>query len=130
MSKFREIQPVKGRRPLKNAAEIIRVYFSYLNEHRSGLVIYIGKQILSRLAIAENARIRFFVDEDNPRYWLITPADDTQGYQLIRASRDCVKCQLTWHIDVPQEWERKTRRVDFQFCPEGVKINAESPVLS
>ncbi len=125
MHDFREVRPIRSRYHLKNIAEMVRVCFSYWGAGKSGLVIYIGNQILSHLAIAENARIRFFVEDDHPRCWLITPSDNIKGYQLTRVSKDCVKCQILWREDIPHEWERKTRRVDFQLCAEGIKINAK-----
>ena len=51
MAKWREVRPIRGRSPLKSIPEIIRVCFSYWGEGKSGLVIYIGKQILKNLAI-------------------------------------------------------------------------------
>lgn len=126
MSEWREVRPIRGRSSLKNIPEIIRVCFSYWGEGKSGLVIYIGKQILKNMAIEENSRIQFFVDDDNPRKWVIKPASGIhQGYQLGRASGGCVKCQMMWRVDIPHEWERKTRRVDFQLTAEGIQINAE-----
>jgi hypothetical protein len=122
---WREVRPIRHRSSPKNIPEIIRVCFSYWGEGKSGLVIYIGKQILKSLAIEENSRIRFFVDDDNPRRWVILPSDGVQGYQLGRASEGCVKCQIMWRVDIPHEWERKTRRVDFQLNAEGIQINAE-----
>ena len=108
---------------------MIRICFSYWGDGKSGLVIYIGKQILSHLGISENGRVRFFVDDENPRQWLIKKSDNTQGYQLTRASKACVKCQITWREDIPHELERKTRLVNFQLS-EGIKINAEFHALS
>lgn len=125
MPEFRELRPGRGRSPLKNIPDIIRVCFSYEGEGRSGLVIYIGKQILKNLAIADNARVRFFVDDEYPRRWLITKSEDIQGYQLTQVSSSCVKCQITWRVDIPHERERKIRRVDFQLSAEGIQINTE-----
>ena len=122
---MRPIRTIRSRSSLKNIPDIIRVCFSYWGEGKSGLVIYIGKQILKHLAIGENAKIRFFVDDDHPRRWVILPSGGAQGYQLGRASQGCVKCQIMWRVDIPHEWERKTRRVDFQLTTNGIQINAE-----
>ncbi len=125
MSEWREVRPIRHRSSLKNIPEIIRVCFSYWGEGKSGLVIYIGKQVLKNLAIDENSRIRLFIDDDNPRKWVILSSDGIKGYQLGRASKGCVKCQIMWRVDIPHEWERKTRRVDFQLTTKGIQINAE-----
>lgn len=69
MPEWREVRPIRtirSRSSLKNIPGIIRVCFSYWGEGKSGLTIYIGKQILKNLEITDNARVRFFVDGDHP----------------------------------------------------------------
>lgn len=125
MHHFREIKPVRYGYRVKNSAETIKICFSYWGHVKSGLVIYIGKQILRNLGMAENARIRFFVDDEKPRQWFIKKSEDKQGYQLTRASTHYVKCQITWREDIPHTLESAARLVNFQISAGGLYINAE-----
>lgn len=124
MSQFREIKLVRGRYSSKNSWESIRICFSYWGEGKSRLVIYISKHILKKLEITENARVRFFVDDQHPRQWLITPSDHIHGYKLTNTSAHSVKCQILWREDIPHAEERIARPVHFHLSEKGIQINA------
>lgn len=125
---FKEVIPQRIRAS-SNAVNIIRVSFSKMN--KTGVYninIYIGINAAKKIGLKDSDKIKFYIDEDNPRLWLIKKADDEGGYKVIdpKKSKDSVslRLQMTWKKYIPDEKELSVREVTYDIYDGGIRIFA------
>lgn len=81
------------------------------------LHLQIGKEIAHKIGINENDfRIEFYIDSDNPRLWMIKPANDASLFTYkpsLFFSNYHLK--LVWHRFVPSKRDMQKHIVDFKI---------------
>lgn len=125
---FKEVIPQRIRAS-SNAINIIRVSFSKMNKTGTyNINIYIGVNVAKKIGLKDSDKIKFYIDEDNPRLWLIKKADDGGGYKVIdpKKSKDSVnlRLQMTWKKYIPEEKELSVREVTYDIYDGGIRVFA------
>jgi hypothetical protein len=126
---WKEIKPTRSKNVnSEHVANSVRVSFSKpkgtSKAQTSSLSIYIGINVASKMGIQDGDKINFYIDDENPRKWLIKKSisKDT-GYKISSFKKDeskaaYLKLQMTWRINEivfnEDDYRIRTTRHDFQ----------------
>ncbi|HAT2123407.1 TPA: hypothetical protein JBB10_01485 [Legionella pneumophila subsp. pneumophila] len=125
---FKEVRPQRISAS-SNASNLIRVSFSKpLKSKKFNINIYIGIHIAEKIGLKADEKIKFYIDEDNPRLWLIKKANDGVGYKVIdpKKTKDSssLRLQMGWDKYTPNEDEISVREVENDIYDGGIRIFA------
>jgi bifunctional DNA-binding transcriptional regulator/antitoxin component of YhaV-PrlF toxin-antitoxin module len=131
---FREIRPTRSR-STSDVSDVVRVSFQSFKEKnqegfRYSMILYIGKKIAELLGIQGSDKIRFYVDSENPRVWLVKKSDNQTGYKTLDLKRksgktsDALRVQLSWKEFIPTEEEMSLRTLKYETAENGITIDA------
>lgn len=125
---FKEVKPLRNNSSI-NREKNVRVSFSKIKATGTfNLNIYIGKTVAQEYGFKSGDKIKFYVDEDNPRIWLLKKSTDGIGYSLIDATKDkegsVLRLQMGWRDKqfVPKDAERALREVEYGVYEGGLRI--------
>jgi hypothetical protein len=137
LSNFVELKLIRSGRFVPDfqvARQQIKVGFRVARHHENplktvyGMVLYIGIEICQQLQLQAGDKIKFFIEEKNPRTWQIKKALDDCGYTLINSSQSkslnhrYLKCQITWRFFNPTPEEIPLHRVSHEVLEDGLLI--------
>jgi hypothetical protein len=132
MDNFREIRPTRNR-SRADVSDMVRVSFPQLKSESTGqpkhtMILYLGKKVAEKVGIIASDKIKFYVDLDNPRIWLIKKSQNDVGYKLLDLKRlsgkaaDAFRFQMTWKEFQPSEADISLHKVDYEIYQDGIKV--------
>ena len=134
LSEFIELRPFRQRDSTSCVSrQQIKVSFPIV-QHRHdplrcvhAMVMYIGIDLCQPLNLQAGDKIKFFIEENNPRIWQIKRAWNDQGYTLcnpkgINQPSHNVKFQMLWKFFKPPLSEMPTQVVFHEFYDGGICI--------
>lgn len=135
MDNFREIKPTRNR-SRTDVSEKVRISFPQLKGSDDGapkhtMILYLGKKIAEKVGINGSDKIKFFVDSENPRVWLIKKSDTDVGYKVLDLKRpsgkesDVYRIQMTWKEFQPSDAEIPLHEVEYKIYQGGIKVVLE-----
>lgn len=123
---FREIRPSRNRSK-SDVRDIVRISFPKIKTGNT-MIMYIGKNIAEQIGIHGGEKVKFYVDDHNPRIWFFKKSDDDIGYKILDIDRpsgkksDVVRMQMTWKEFKPEDDEISLRTVKHDFIDGGVRL--------
>lgn len=118
---FKEIISKVGRRE-ESFVEGIRASFTKRGT-KYCLSLRIDPAIAMKMNLSGGDRIRFFVNEQNPRSWLIKKSDNMeQGFKLSRTKNNFLKSSFTWNIYEPAREDMFCRPLDYRIDENGLNV--------
>jgi hypothetical protein len=103
---FIEIKPARSRSSLE-ISDKVRISFPTLKDKsKHTMLMYLGKDVAGQIGIHGGDKIKFYVDQTNPRIWFIKKSNDDSGYKVldIKSKKgkgsSTLRIQMTWQLQL------------------------------
>lgn len=118
----------KGRHSLSEKE--VKFRFFKIKKNKYILFVYIGKEILDQMSCNIDDRTKFFIDESNPRLWLIKKSNNEEGFKIGKANSKSTNGRgficitgLDPYIHLPSEQEMIIQSANYEISKDGLIIN-------